>query len=98
MAYPDDDQCAQAPAAAYHARDFLTYLAAQLHAPAPFHVSAPVARFLMGRTVMEQTVSVRYRTDKIKKMIGWTPRYPTYREGFAEILPRLGAQAWEGQA
>ena len=76
----------------FHARDFIHFLAAQLHAPAPFTMSALTARILLGNAATVSTASVRYRTDKLKKMIGWTPRYPTYREGFADILPRLGAQ------
>lgn len=76
----------------FHARDFLTYLSAQLRAPAPFKMSVPLARLLVGDSAISYAQSVRYRTDKIKKMLGWTPRYPTYREGFAEILPQMGVR------
>lgn len=74
----------------FRARDFLNYLAAQLKAPAPFRMTVAVARLLGGDSALFSAQSVRYRTDKIKKMLGWTPRYPTYREGIAEILPQLG--------
>jgi nucleoside-diphosphate-sugar epimerase len=74
----------------FHARDFLNYLAAQLNAPAPFRTTVALGRILLGPQAVQLAQSARYRTDKIKKMIGWTPRYPTYREGCAEILPRLG--------
>ncbi len=77
----------------FHARDFLTYLAAQLHAEAPFYMSSLTARLVGGYTANLLSRSARYRTDKIKKMLGWAPGYPTYREGFAEILPTLGVQA-----
>ncbi len=75
----------------FHAGDFLNYLASQLNAPAPFKMTVLLAYILTGSGARQFSQSVRYRTDKIKKMIGWTPRYPTYREGFAEIFPRLGA-------
>ncbi|MGB8647765.1 MAG: NAD(P)-dependent oxidoreductase [Anaerolineae bacterium] len=74
----------------FHSRDLLYFLAAQLRAEAPFHMSVMLASLLAGPTAEYLSRSVRYRTDKIKKMLGWTPRYPTYREGFAEILPALG--------
>jgi nucleoside-diphosphate-sugar epimerase len=76
----------------FHARDFLTYLAAQLQAPAPIKMTVTLARLLVGELALSYAQSVRYRTDKIKKMLGWTPRYPTYREGFAEILPQMGVR------
>jgi nucleoside-diphosphate-sugar epimerase len=74
----------------FHARDLLNYLAAQLKAPAPFKMTVTLARVLSGDSALFFAQSVRYRTDKIKELLGWTPRYPTFREGFAEILRQLG--------
>lgn len=75
---------------AFHARDGLNYIAAQLNAPAPFKMSVLLARILAGGTASFLAQSARYRTDKIKKMLGWAPKYPTYREGFAEIFRQMG--------
>lgn len=77
----------------FHARDFLNYLAAQLHAPPPLQMPLAPAQLFLGQRATALARSVRYRTDKIKKMLGWTPRYPTYREGFAEILTQVGVRA-----
>lgn len=74
----------------FHARDLLNYLAVQLNAPAPLTLTGAVARLLGGSTAALMMQSARFRTDKIKRMLGWTPQYPTYREGFAEILRQLG--------
>lgn len=74
----------------FHARELLNYLAEQLKAPSPIKMTVTLARVLGGDSALFFAQSVRYRTDKIKKMLGWTPRYPTFHEGFAEILPRLG--------
>lgn len=74
----------------FHSRDFLNYLAAELNAPAPIRLSALLARALGGSTAGFLAQSARYRTDKIRRMLGWTPQYPTYREGFAEIFRHLG--------
>jgi nucleoside-diphosphate-sugar epimerase len=76
----------------FHQRDLLNWLAVQLNAPAPFTMSVALATVLGGGGAGALARSARYRTDKIKKMLGWTPRFPTYREGFAEILPQLGIQ------
>ncbi|MBI4675050.1 MAG: NAD(P)-dependent oxidoreductase [Chloroflexi bacterium] len=75
---------------AFHARDGLNYIAAQLNAPAPFRMSFLLARILGGSAATFFAQSARYRTDKIKKMLGWAPKYPTYREGMAEILRMVG--------
>ncbi len=74
----------------FHAAELLNYVAAQLNAPAPFKLSVLLARLLGGSTTEFLARSARYRTDKIKKMLGWTPKYPTYREGFAEIFRQMG--------
>jgi hypothetical protein len=74
----------------FHARDLLNYLAAQLKAPAPLKMTITFARVLSRDSALLGAQSVRYRTDKIKKVLGWTPRYPTFREGFAEILRQMG--------
>jgi len=74
----------------FHARDGLYYIAAQLNAPAPFRMSVLLGRILGGSTAAFFAQSARYRTDKIKKMLGWAPHYPTYREGLAEIFRQMG--------
>lgn len=74
----------------FHARDGLNYIAAHLNAPAPFKMTVLLARAIGGSTAAFFTQSARYRTDKIKKMLGWSPKYPTYREGFVEIFRQMG--------
>lgn len=75
---------------AFHAQDGLNYIAAQLNAPAPFRMTVLLAHILGGSTAAFWAQSARYRTDKIKKMLGWAPKYPTYREGIAEVLQLTG--------
>lgn len=75
---------------AFHAADGLNYIAAQLNAPAPFKMTVALGRLLLGDSATFRVQSARYRTDKIKKMLGWAPKYPTYREGMAEILRQMG--------
>jgi len=33
--------------------------------------------------------SLRCRNNRIKRQLRWAPRYPTFREGYAEVLARL---------
>lgn len=73
----------------FHAADGLNYIAAQLHAPPPFRLTPALARVMLG-SIRAYTQSERYRTDKIRRMLGWAPNYPTYREGFAEIFRQMG--------
>lgn len=74
----------------FHAADGINYIAAQLNAPAPFKMTPLVAQALGSSSASFYAQSARFRTDKIKKMLGWTPKYPTYREGLAEIFRQLG--------
>jgi nucleoside-diphosphate-sugar epimerase len=74
----------------FHARDGLDYIAAQLGAPAPFKMTVTLARILGGSSAGWLAQSARYRTDKLKKMLGWTPAFPTYREGIAQVLRKTG--------
>jgi nucleoside-diphosphate-sugar epimerase len=74
----------------FHSADGMNYVASQLNAPAPFKMSTLLARAFGGGTAGFLSQSARYRTDKIKKMLGWSPKYPTYREGFTEIFRHMG--------
>ncbi len=74
----------------FHAADGMNYMAAQLNAPAPFKMSVLLAQVFAGGTAKFLAQSARYRTEKIKKMLGWAPKYPTYREGLAEIFKQMG--------
>lgn len=75
---------------AFHAAEGMNYMAAQLNAPAPFKMSVLLAQIFGGGTASFFASSARYRTDKIKKMLGWSPKYPTYREGLVEIFRTMG--------
>jgi hypothetical protein len=71
----------------------MNYMAAALNAPAPFKMTVALARVLGGGTAGFLAQSARYRTDKLKKMLGWAPKYPTYREGLAEVFKQMGKRS-----
>ena len=71
--------------------EYLKWLAHQSGAPAPFHVPQFMARMTLGNEMTAAySASLRCRNARLKQL-GWTPRYPSFREGYAEVLPRLAA-------
>lgn len=64
-------------------REWLPVLARALGAPPPRHVPVWVARLLAGEAaVMMATESRGASNDKARRELGWTLRYPSWRDGF----------------
>ena len=63
-------------------RDWLPALAAAVGARPPFRVPAWVGGLFMGKTLTLMTEARGASNAKAKKELGWTLRYPTWREGF----------------
>lgn len=63
-------------------RDWLPALARLLGAKPPHRVPAWIARLLMGKTLAMMTEARGASNIKAKKELGWTLRYPTWRDGF----------------
>ena len=63
-------------------RDWLPALARALGAKPPYRVPAWVARLLMGKMLPMMTEARGASNAKAKKELGWTLRYPTWRDGF----------------
>jgi len=71
-----DDE--QAPAS-----EWLLALAQALGARRPFRVPAAVGRMMMGREMTQMSLTSRGASNaKAKKELGWTLRYPSWRQGF----------------
>jgi len=70
-------------------REWLPALAEMLGARPPFHVPAWLARIAAGEhLVVMMTESRAGSNAKAKRELGWRPRYPSWRQGFAEIARR----------
>jgi 2-alkyl-3-oxoalkanoate reductase len=65
--------------------EWLPVLAAALGARPPRHVSDWFGRLIMGSGLDMLTQARGADNAKAKKELGWTPRYPTWREGFRTI-------------
>jgi nucleoside-diphosphate-sugar epimerase len=68
-------------------REILMELARVLGAKPPRRVPAWVARLLAGKgAVGIMTQAVAISSEKIKRELGWTPQYPSWRQGFTDGL------------
>ena len=75
------------------AREWIPAMAAAVGAPRPLRVPLWLGR-LVGGPIAETLVSARGASNaKARAELGFRPRYPTYREGFAAVL---GASAAAG--
>ena len=61
-------------------------LAAALGAKPPRHVPAWLARLAGGEAAMRHDADPRVSNAKAKRELGWQLRYPSWRQGFADIL------------
>jgi nucleoside-diphosphate-sugar epimerase len=69
--------------------EWLPALAAMLGARPPRHVPAWIARLVAGEhLVVMMTQSRAGSNAKAKRELGWQPRHPSWRGGFAEIIRR----------
>ncbi len=75
-------------------REWLPVLAKALGAKPPRRVPVWLARLIAGEVaVMLGTESRGASNAKAKSQLGWTPRYPSWRQGFAEVYARADKPA-----
>jgi nucleoside-diphosphate-sugar epimerase len=64
-------------------RDWLPALARAVSAKAPRHVPKWIARLIAGQGLAMLTEARGSSNAKARQELGWEPRYPSWREGFA---------------
>jgi nucleoside-diphosphate-sugar epimerase len=70
--------------------DFMALTASRLGLGPPRRIPAPVAQLIAGRNAVAAAVrSARSSNAKIKRELGWRPRFPTAHEGVADAVARL---------
>ena len=75
-------------------RAFLGEFAARLGARPPRRVPTWLARWIAGeQAVVFFTRSTRTTNARLRRDFGWTPRYPTYREGLDQIVAAWNAES-----
>jgi len=79
------------------AADYLRYFAKQIGAPEPRHMPVWLARLLAGSAAVDfMNSSTRTSNELFRKDFGWTPRYPSYREGLEEVIARWRTEHFLG--
>jgi nucleoside-diphosphate-sugar epimerase len=74
--------------------DFMALTAEALGVGPPRRILAALARAVAGSNAVDAVVrSARSANAKIKRELGWQPRFPTAREGVADAVARLLAGA-----
>jgi nucleoside-diphosphate-sugar epimerase len=67
--------------------DFMALTASTLGLGAPRKIPTPLARLVAGGNAVDAVVrSARSSNAKIKRELGWEPRFPTMREGIPDVL------------
>lgn len=70
----------------------LEFLAAKLGAGPPLSLPLFLARLMLGGHVLDYLLaSFRNRNQLAKELLGWQPRYPSYREGYPATIERWRA-------
>ena len=73
-------------------REWLPALAAALGAEPPRHVPVWLARLIAGEVAVLMGTDARGASNaKAKRELGWTLRYPSWRQGFPATYARLDA-------
>jgi nucleoside-diphosphate-sugar epimerase len=68
-------------------RDWIPVYAEAVGAKRPLRVPRWVVRTLAGRTIAAMMTELRGASnEKAKRELGWQPRYPSWRQGFAQAL------------
>lgn len=69
------------------AADFFTTFARLLDAPVPKHVPVWLGRLAVGRgPVRFLTATTRTSNARIRRELGWAPRYPSFEEGLHQVV------------
>jgi nucleoside-diphosphate-sugar epimerase len=62
-----------------------------LGAPPPRRVPVPLARLVLGKSLTEWITTMREASNRAAvPALGWKPRFPSWREGFAASLSPQG--------
>lgn len=72
--------------------EFATFVAERLGAPAPRGLPFTEAEKEWGREIALLNAASRRASNAALRRSGWTPRFPSYREGIPRILERMAAR------
>jgi nucleoside-diphosphate-sugar epimerase len=71
-------------------KDFSLYLAELINRKKPGHIPAFLFRLIIGKDFYEVIrMNCKVSNEKAKKILGWQPEYPSYREGLKETIRQI---------
>jgi nucleoside-diphosphate-sugar epimerase len=74
-------------------REWLPAMASALGTRPPRRIPEWLARLFMGDALSMMTQARGASNAKAKQELGWTPRYPSWRQGFPAAYGTAGARA-----
>ena len=71
-------------------KDFTCYMAALMNKRPPGHLPAFIIRLLLGKDFYEIIrMNCRVSNAKAKRILGWYPKYPSYKEGLEDTIREM---------
>jgi nucleoside-diphosphate-sugar epimerase len=71
-------------------REFMDYMASCAGMPKPRKIPRIMARIVMGKLLLEtMSIDCVVSNDKLKRMLGWKLKYPSYREGLPAAIEAI---------
>ena len=71
-------------------KDFTIYMAELMHKKRPGHIPAFIIRLVLGKDLFEIIrMNCKVSNAKAKRLLDWTPDYPSYKEGLEETIKEM---------
>jgi 2-alkyl-3-oxoalkanoate reductase len=74
-------------------KDFMIYMAELMHKKQPGHIPGFVIRLVIGKELYSViSMNCKVSNAKAKKVLGWKPLYPSYKEGLKAVVNEIQAE------
>ncbi len=71
-------------------KDFNNFMAELMNRKRPAHIPSFIIRLVLGKDFMEIVkMNCKVTNEKAKKILGWKPKYPSYKEGLKITLAEM---------
>lgn len=71
-------------------KDFTIYMAELMNKKSPGHIPSLIIRLVLGKDFFEIIrMNCKVSNAKAKKMLGWQPEYPSYKEGLKAVIKEM---------
>jgi nucleoside-diphosphate-sugar epimerase len=71
-------------------KDFMNYMAELMQKKSPGHIPGFMVRLVIGKDLFSiVNMNCRVSNAKAKKVLGWKPKYPSYKGGLIEVINEM---------